>query len=99
MGNRGGKAVYVGDMVLSNVSTSGICYLSEKEVKEGMWEGGLGSAYEQCFNTVLRHLNSVLKKMASTKRLLFFIVIQILSQNSDMTRRCAQRGLFSCRPS
>lgn len=91
------------DMVQSNVRICGVCCMLEKEVTEGTEEGGLGSTTEQCLNSVLRHSNSILKKMATMKRLLFFVVIILfLNQSSDMTdvpEEASQRGLFSCGPS
>lgn len=63
------------DMVQSEVNISGVCYLSENEVKEDSGEGGLGSNHEWCLNIVLRHLDFILKKMATTERPLFIVVI------------------------
>ena len=64
-----------GDMVQSEANISGVCSLSENEVKEDSWEGGLGSSHEWCLNIVLRHLDFILKKMATTERPLFIVVI------------------------
>ena len=57
------------------MNISGVCYLSENEVKEDSGEGGLGSNHEWCLNIVLRHLNFILKKMATTERPLYIVVI------------------------
>lgn len=69
-----------------DVIISGVCYLSVKEVTKDTGEGGLGSNHKWYLNTVLRHLNFILKKMAPTKCLLFFVAfILFLNQNNDMT--------------